>query len=221
MTEATAVPAAPASAAPPAAPAPAAPTATAPATNGAPPAAAWTVATPATETKTSTPPVEAAKVEAKPDKKEEAKYALKVPAGSDLDTAALERYVDFAKSHGLTEQAAQALVDRDHEAQKAQVEALKQQDAQWLGELEKDAEFGHQKFAENAEHAKRFFDWVDPDGSLREDLKTAGLAHWPKLVKLAAARGRMMAEDRLHAGADGVAKAPKSPEQRLKESYQK
>ena len=161
-------------------------------------------------------PAEAAKPEA---------LKLKLPDGSAMDAAALERYQAEASALGLTEKQAQALLDRDHQqsvaSQKAQVEALKAQDKIWLSDLQKDPAFGGPKFAENAEMAKRAFDFADPDGSFRKDLELSGLSNYPRLVKFAAAFGRTMREDNLHAPTGAVPKKALSPMEALKAEYAK
>lgn len=146
---------------------------------------------------------------------------LKVPEGSKMEPAQLERYVSFANENGLSQAQAQKLLERDLAAEKAAGEstkaALKQQDQRWLTDLQ--TEWGP-KYVENGEHSKRGFDLLDPDGSMRKDMESIGVANWPKLVKAAERLGRMMAEDKLHAPNAGKTEPKLTPEQKLRQGYE-
>lgn len=181
---------------------------------------------PVGETKPVTPvvpaPAPVVTVEKKEAVKPLEKYSLKAPDGFEVDAAALEKFASWSHERGLTESQAKDVLARNLEERKAEQESqrnmLKEQDVAWKEELIKKAG-GQKQFEAMSEHAKRFFDWLDADGSLRKDLENAGLSNWPRIVELAAAKGKAMAEDKLPAGANGVPSKPKSVEERLRERY--
>ena len=133
------------------------------------------------------------------------KSDLKTPEGQSVDPAAVDEIVAFSKAQGLSKQQAQAILDRDVKGkgeflkvEQARVqEELHKQNAAWLGDLQKDKDFGGPKFGENAELAKRAMDFGDPTGEFRKELDAAGLSHYPRLVKFAAKFGALLKEDSL------------------------
>jgi len=174
---------------------------TAPATTQAVDATPATVVTEApkaeatTETKTE-PPKEAP---AAPAKVEPVKFDLKHPEGSLLNPKRIEEIVAEAKASGLTPEQAQANVDREHKAiatfQEAQKQQLTQNVEQWRKDFENDKEIGGNLAKESAEHAKRF---VTKFGSpkLKEALDSSGLGNHPELIRMCAAAGKLLANDK-------------------------
>lgn len=150
------------------------------------------------------------------------KFELKAPEGTNMEAAALEKFGTEMKSLGFTQEQAQKLLERDHGAQKARVQAeqtfMKAKDKEWLGEVKNT--WGTAKFAENSEHAKRGFDFLDPDGAMRKDMEAAGLAHWPKMVYAAERLGRALGEDKIGVRTETTRSVEKkNPEAALKDQY--
>lgn len=151
-----------------------------------------------TETKPDAKPAEGTKAPEKPAAPE--KYELKIPAGSLLDPAASERIAAHATAQGLSNDAAQALLDREHAAVAAYAE---RQNAQyktvsdgWLASAKADKEYGGDAFEKNAELAKRVITRFGSD-ALKTALDTTGLGNHPELVRIFVKIGQAMAEDKL------------------------
>lgn len=145
------------------------------------------------------------------------KYDLKLPEGSPLDPSRMEEIAALAKERGLSNEAAQELLNGEHAALdkyvSKQTEALVQKDQAWVAQLQADPDFGRDKFAENVEHAKRFLQkFGDPE--LMEQLEKSRLGNFPPLVKALSRAGRAMAPDQIvNASSSGGEK--KSLEARL------
>lgn len=173
------------------------------------------VATPLSETpeKTGTTNTEAAaggslledKQEAAPESKPPEKYELKVPDGLEPEYA--DQIASFAREQGLSEAAAQAMLERDAQliahAREEQQRLIEQQSEQWISNLKTDKEFGGERYNETVELARRVWQRFGP--------KDAQIGHYGNndvLIKTLAAVGRVMHEDTLING--GVKVAPKS-----------
>lgn len=219
---------APKAEAPPAAPPPAAPVAApppaAPAKESAPPAsekAAWL--TPPAPKEGAPPAPPAGEKPKEPAAPAPQKFELKAPEGTSVDSAALEKFGTEMKALGFSQEQAQKLLERDLTAQKTRTQAegdfMKAKDQEWLGEVK--GTWGTAKFAENSEHAKRGFDFLDPDGTMRKDMERAGLAHWPKMVYAAERLGRAIGEDKIGVRTETTRsiEGKKNPEQALKDQY--
>lgn len=126
------------------------------------------------------------------------KYELKLPENSLLDPSRLEKIAAVAKERGLSNEAAQALVDHESQAvadfQKAQLEGLKKTSEKWVEELKADKEFGGEAFSKTAEAAKRVVARFG-DQQFREALESTGLGNHPALVRVFARIGKAMSED--------------------------
>lgn len=137
------------------------------------------------------------------------KYDLKLPEGSPLSAAALERIRTQSKAEGLSNEQAQAVVDRELGAITSYVEseraAFEQRKSEWVGQIQSDKELGGEKFNENIELAKRVVTKFGSE-SLLKTLNDTGLGNHPELVRLLARVGKSMSNDTLH-----ISKTPMEP----------
>lgn len=126
------------------------------------------------------------------------KYDLKLPEGSLLDAKAIEEISSFAKEKGLSNEQAQAILERENGAvsnfASKQQQDLKEKPTAWLSEAQSDKEIGGEAFAKNAEVAKRV---VDKFGSeaFKKTLNDTGLGNHPELVRVFYRIGKMMSDD--------------------------
>lgn len=158
---------------------------------------------PAVEEKVSTEPKEKpAEAKAVPEK-----YELKLPDGSLLNPAQLEKIALTAKERGLSNEEAQGLVQERHDAVSDFVaslqEAQKKDGPEWKkrvdgyeAELKADKEFGGERLKANVEMAKRVVARFG-DETLMQQLDESGYGSHPGLVKLFAKIGKAMKEDQL------------------------
>lgn len=148
--------------------------------------------------------------EPKPDAdkpKEEPKFDLKLGKDSPLNETHVEKIVALAKAQGLSQEQAQALLDRESdlmsEFKEAQVEQLESAKAQWLTQVQKDPEISGK---ENAEFAKRVVDRFGSD-EFKKAVNESGLGNHPELVRVFVRIGKAMADDKLvQPGAQAVGK---------------
>lgn len=128
------------------------------------------------------------------------KYDLKLPDGSQLDAKAIEKVASYAKEKGLTNEQAQALLERENtavaefaERQKQEVKAKLES---WVNDVKADKEIGGDAFNANAELAKRVIErYATPE--FKATLDETGLGNHPELVRVFVRIGRAMAEDQL------------------------
>lgn len=128
------------------------------------------------------------------------KYELTMPKDSLLEPSTIEKISAYAKEKGLSNEAAQEILDREnsavqtyHENQNKQVEEIR---ASWIKSAEADKEVGGKDFKQNVELAKRV---IDKFGS--EEFKTAlnetGFGNHPEVVRTFVRIGKMMADDEM------------------------
>lgn len=150
----------------------------------------------AAEKKASKEAADAAAAKGKPP----SEYKVQKPENSPLSDAHLESIKSFAKEKGLSNEAAQMLVERESQAVKSyreqQVADLEVKRNEWLESTKNDKEIGGANFKENAELAKRVIYRFGSE-ALRTELENTGLGNHPELVRMIAKIGKTMSEDTL------------------------
>lgn len=113
------------------------------------------------------------------------KYELKLPEGSLLAPSMLERISTEAREKGLSNEAAQELVDREskavaahHEAQMKQVEDIRNG---WAKAAEADSEIGGADFKQNIEMSRRLIEKVNP--AIKPLLDETGFGNHPEVIR--------------------------------------
>lgn len=125
------------------------------------------------------------------------KYDLKLPENSLLTPEAVEKISLYAKEKGLSQEEAQALVERENSAVSSYAERQKQEYAEhaatWVETIKADKEIGGEQFNKSIEMAKRVVDkYADPE--FKRVLNETGLGNHPELVRTFARIGRQMSE---------------------------
>jgi hypothetical protein len=152
----------------------------------------------------ASPAPEAAKpVEAKPVEapKPVEKYELSLPKDSLLDASAVEKVSSYAKEKGLSNEQAQAILEREHGAiasfaEKQRADLAHKADHVWPEQIKADKEIGGEAFKANAELALRVVEkFASTD--LRKTLTETGLGNHPELVRCFVKIGKAMSEDQL------------------------
>lgn len=196
----------------------AAPAAASPATSQAP-AASWvdapTDATPASAAApasdaaakpagTDAAAGEAKTEEAKPERAAPEAYEFKAPEGVELNPALLGEFEGLARELNMPQNEAQAIVERmtpkiQARMQAQQVEIMAQARADWLQQIESDAEIGGAaKQASQASAAKALHQFGTPE--LRVLLKDSGLEAHPEVVRFFSRAGKAISEDSFVSG---------------------
>lgn len=130
-------------------------------------------------------------------------FKLKLPENALLDAASVEKIASFAKERGLSQEQAQALLERDDANAKAmeqfQQEQLKQQSQQWVKEVLADKEIGGVDAKKNVALAHRVIErFATP--VLIEQLRSTGLGNHPELLRVFVNIGKLMTDDQLVLG---------------------
>lgn len=135
-----------------------------------------------------------------------AKYELKLPEGSPMDPARLEKIAAYAKERGFSQEQAQELLTREHDAVAQYVEGqnkgLKAKQETWTKTAAEDPEIGGEAFVQNAELAKRVLNRFGSE-SLIKALDDSQLGNHPELVRTFVRIGKLMSNDQLEVTAVG------------------
>jgi hypothetical protein len=153
-----------------------------------PAAAAETTAAAATTTETpATPVVPEA-------------YSFKAPEGTEYDPEIVASFSGAAKEAGLTQDAAQKLIEKMAPALAArQVDQVQAIHKEWLDTSSADKEFGGEKLAENLGVARKALEsFGSPE--LRSLLDETGLGNHPEVIRLLFRAGKAISEDKFVGG---------------------
>jgi hypothetical protein len=122
-----------------------------------------------------------------------ATYALTVPEGGRLDQADLDAFIQTARENGLTNEAAQAVLNEEAARLDAQAKAFRQL-------TEAHAEIGGANLEQAQAHANKALDHFVPASSpegaqLRSFLTKTGYGNHPAIVVMLSRIGKAMSED--------------------------
>lgn len=157
------------------------------------------------ETKATTEQTQEKSVEAKAQEegakpKEEVKYDLKLPEGTLLTQAEVDKIVSFSKEQGLSQESAQKLVEREHEIlanyKDNQEQQFEQMRDQWFKQVESDKELGGENLKTTAELAKRALNKFAPD-SLKKFFAESPYGNHPEIIRMFSNIGKSMQDDKL------------------------
>jgi len=173
------------------------------------------------EKKEEVPPEEEKKEEVVPPKEEEKVsekepegLKLQAPEGSTLTAEHVERTAAFAKEQGLSQEQAQAVLERESKELSSFVGKQKEnRDAvvsQWAEQVKNDKEIGGENFDKSIAGAREVLNkFGSPE--LKKGLEETGFGNHPMLVKLLVKIRGAMADDQLVLpGAQPAVKAKKS-----------
>lgn len=147
---------------------------------------------------------EAKTEEAKPERAAPEAYEFKAPEGVELNPALLGEFEGLARELNMPQNEAQAIVERmtpkiQARMQAQQIEIMAQARADWLQQIEADAEIGGAaKQASQASAAKALHQFGTPE--LRVLLKDSGLEAHPEVVRFFSRAGKAISEDSFVSG---------------------
>lgn len=128
------------------------------------------------------------------------KYELVLPKDSKLTAADVERISAEAKERGLSNEDAQALLERDSKTIGSYVESqtakLIETSKQWKQDASVDPEIGGNDFGEKSEVAKRVVSRFATVG-FKKALDESGFGNHPELIRIFYRIGKMMTDDQL------------------------
>lgn len=128
------------------------------------------------------------------------KYEFKAPEGTEYDPEILEAFTGAARKGGLTQDAAQKMIDEMAPALAArQVDQVKAIHKEWLDSSSSDKEFGGDKLQENLGVARKALDnFGTPE--LRTMLDETGLGNHPEVIRLLYRAGKAISEEKFVGG---------------------
>jgi hypothetical protein len=134
-------------------------------------------------------------------------YNFKFPEGVEPEEEVISAFKELGKKHGLSQEAAQEVVDFqlgiEQKSQEEFKQALENVKQQWLDQSKKDPEFGGPKYEENMGFiAKAMKQYGTPE--LKQVLEDAAMANHPEIVRLLYRVGVAMSEDKVSGGAAGA-----------------
>lgn len=145
------------------------------------------------------------------------KYVLKLPENAKLDAAHVEKVSTIAKERGLSQEQAQAMLERDNQLISEHTDGMtknyEKTMEQWVVSAKEDKEIGGAAFVENVEMAKRVLDRFGND-SLKNELNATGFGNHPEVLRLLSKIGKAMGEDKLV-----IAPVPKQEKANLSVMY--
>lgn len=144
----------------------------------------------------------------KPGESEEVDYKFEMPEGIELDEPRIAEFKGIAKELGLTQEAAQKLVNLGIQREQQFIEQHRETVKGWGDEVAKHKVLGK---PENQAIARKAIDTFGPEG-LKQYLESTGLGNHPLLVEWAYKVGKATSEDGFIGGREGNATQPKSPE---------
>lgn len=127
------------------------------------------------------------------------KYELKVPENSLLSQAHVDALKAYAKESGLSNDAAQKLLERENGAAKASIESIQQkaetQRQAWLAEAKADKEIGGDNFPKSVELANHALNKLGAPIEFRKFMDASGLGDHVGVIKMFAQVGKLMKPD--------------------------
>jgi hypothetical protein len=128
------------------------------------------------------------------------KYDLKMPEGFLLGEGYQEKIASYARERGFSNDQAQELLNREHQAATQYHESimsnLKQTQDSWVSAVKADPEIGGSNFQESVRLAKLAIDKFGSDG-LRNELNTTRYGDHPEVVRMFSRIGKLIADDKL------------------------
>lgn len=161
----------------------------------------------------------AAKLEARRKQAPEKYKGFVPPEGVELDAPVMDEFQAAARDLGLSQEDAQAFVDRlapivakNHVT--SVLGLARTASDEWIAKAAVDPEYGGDKFAENAAVAKKTFDLFGTP-ALAKFLKDSGMGNHPELVRWAFRIGQKIGPDDKFIGGTEASNRPKTAEESL------
>lgn len=120
--------------------------------------------------------------------------AFTLPDGLQADDAQLTEFGDFARDLGLSQEAAQKLLDRYAGVLSEPAKAYQQVQETWIGEIKADKEIGGANLEKSLGLAAKALDQFGGK-QLREALNVTGAGNHPAIVRAFVAIGKAISED--------------------------
>ncbi len=160
-----------------------------------------------------------AKLEARRKQAPEKYTDFVAPEGVDLDAPVITEFQAVARDLGLSQEDAQAIVDRlapvvakNHVA--SVLGLARTASDEWIAKAATDTEYGGEKFPENAAVAKKTFDLFGTP-ALAKFLKDSGMGNHPEMIRWAFRIGKLIGPDDKFIGGTEASNRLKTAEESL------
>ena len=131
------------------------------------------------------------------------KYEFKAPEGREFDAQVLEQFSEVFKGMNLSQEEAQAAIDKFGNAfADKQTRLMAEANAKWQADATADKEFGGDKLSENLAVAKKALDTFGTT-ELSKLLNESGLGNHPEIIRAFFKAGKAISEDRIVTGGQG------------------
>lgn len=130
--------------------------------------------------------------------------------GADaLDTKDIDAFSGFAKSAGLNQQQAQAVLNLGLAQNKASHESLTKQEQEWRAQILADKDIGGDNIRATVDYARRALSHYGDDGEIKTLLDKSGYGSHPTILKFLYNVGKSVSEDTPpNAGSSGKEELP-------------
>lgn len=126
-----------------------------------------------------------------------------------LDSKDIDAFSGFAKSAGLNQQQAQAVLNLGLAQNKAAHESMTRQEQQWRAQIVAEPDIGGDNIRATAEYAKLALKHYGDDGEIHELLDRSGYGSNPKILRFLYNVGKSVSEDTPpNAGSSGKEELP-------------
>lgn len=142
------------------------------------------------------------KDEAKPKEKSVVpeKYDLKLPEDSLLAPSLIDKISAYAREKGLSNEAAQELLDEEVEGMKAEQQTIVEEvGKRWIEESKADKEIAGiegKDYERNVQLASQVVAHFDPEGEIRKMLNRSRIGNNPEVIKMFLRIGKAMGDDK-------------------------
>ncbi len=159
-------------------------------------------------------PAEGEKPAEEPKPAEEIVYNFSLPDGQEIPEESAKEFGEFAKSQNLSQDQAQAALNKFYEYEQAKVNQVQETFKQWKAETEADPEYGGQNLTASVNRAKKVLQAFGDD-EYKKDLEMFGLGNKTSTIRFLNKVYAKMGEDSVGDTKAGGAPQKLSPEKVL------
>lgn len=145
-----------------------------------------------------------------------ADYEFDLPPNFNADEGLMQEFKDLAAEHGLSQGAAQSLLNLQVKSNEYLVQQMQAQRQNWVQELRNDHSYGGRNFGETVQDALKTLRAFDPEAKISNLLEQSGFGDNPDVIRFLADIARAhLKEDKLLTARGGRAQEGLSLADRL------
>lgn len=133
-------------------------------------------------------------------------YEFDLPASFSTDEGLLQEFKEVAAQHGLSQDAAQSLLNLQVKSNEYMAQQMQAQRQNWVRELRDDYSYGGRNFGETVNDATKTLRTFDPEAKISNLLEQSGFGDNPDVIRFLADIARThLKEDKLFTARGGRA----------------